>query len=464
MTRCGAILDIQRGMKHVSCIVARGFPGRISRDLHARSAQRKISAGAEKFPRHVLVVDDEPLIRWSVAESLSDLGLDVEQAADAASALRTVTNAALPFDVVVLDLRLPDMDDLSLLGTLRQLLPGASLDPDDRLRHAGDSSPTRAPWAPRSSTNLRARRAEAPRRRPRDGRRLMPNATVLVVDDEPLIRWSLVNRLKEEGYRTLEAGTAGDAVAQHRDGVDLVLLDFALPDANGLTVLKQIKETDPDTLVIMLTANTEVGTAVEAMKAGAFHYANKPFDLDEIVLLVEKALETTQLRREVRVLRARKAQPYGLTSIVGESAPIKAVRALLEKIGVSPASTVLLTGESGTGKDLAAKVIHYSSSRASQAVHEHHVLGAARDAARERAVRPRARRLHRRRSPEARPDRIGRRRHGVPRRDRRDGAAAAGQAAALSRGEIVQARRRRAGRQGRRPRDRGDQSIARRRK
>jgi two-component system response regulator AtoC len=194
----------------------------------------------------------------------------------------------------------------------------------------------------------------------------MPNATVLVVDDEPLIRWALVNRLKEEGYRTLEAGTAGEAVAQHRDGVDLVLLDFALPDANGLTVLKQIKDSDPDTLVIMLTANTEVGTAVEAMKGGAFHYANKPFDLDEVMILVEKALETTQLRREVRVLRARNAQPYGIASIVGDSAPIKAVRALLEKIGVSPASTVLLTGESGTGKDLAAKVIHYSSYRAAK--------------------------------------------------------------------------------------------------
>jgi len=195
----------------------------------------------------------------------------------------------------------------------------------------------------------------------------MPNATVLVVDDEPLIRWSLINRLKEEGYRTLEAGTAGDAVAQHRDGgADLVLLDFALPDANGLDVLKQIKETDPDTLVIMLTANTEVGTAVAAMKQGAFHYANKPFDLDEIVMVVEKALETTQLRREVRTLRARQAQPYGPDSIVGDSDAIRAVRALLHKISVSPASTVLLTGESGTGKDLAAKVIHYSSARAAK--------------------------------------------------------------------------------------------------
>src|SRR5829696_2433130 len=194
----------------------------------------------------------------------------------------------------------------------------------------------------------------------------MPNATVLVVDDEPLIRWSLVNRLKEEGYRTIEAGTAGEAVAQHRDGADLVLLDFALPDANGLAVLKQIKDTDPDTLVIMLTANSDVGTAVEAMKNGAFHYANKPFDLDEVMLLVEKALETTQLRREVRVLRARQAQPYAPSSIVGQSAAMKSVRALLERIAGSPASTVLLTGESGTGKDLAAKVLHYSSSRAAK--------------------------------------------------------------------------------------------------
>jgi two-component system, NtrC family, response regulator AtoC len=194
----------------------------------------------------------------------------------------------------------------------------------------------------------------------------MPNATVLVVDDEPLIRWSLVNRLKEEGYRTLEAGTAGDAVAQHREGADLLLLDYALPDATGLDVLRQVKESDPDTLVIMLTANTEVGTAVAAMKQGAFHYANKPFDLDEVMLLVEKALETTQLRREVRTLRARQAQPYGLANIVGDSEPIKTVRTLLQKIGVSPASTVLITGESGTGKDLAAKVVHYCSARANR--------------------------------------------------------------------------------------------------
>jgi two-component system response regulator AtoC len=194
----------------------------------------------------------------------------------------------------------------------------------------------------------------------------MQTPTVLVVDDEPLIRYALNDRLTGDGYHVVEAETAAEAIAKSRDGVDLVLLDYKLPDGDGLSVLKQIKERHPDTLVILLTAHQSVELAVEAMKHGAYHYANKPFNLDEISILVAKALETTELRREVKSLRESQAQPYSFDRIVGEGRPVNAVKALLKKVAGSPASTVLLTGESGTGKDLAAKVLHYNSSRASK--------------------------------------------------------------------------------------------------
>src|SRR5438128_5908264 len=194
----------------------------------------------------------------------------------------------------------------------------------------------------------------------------METPTILVVDDEDLIRWSLTERLKADGYNVVEAATAAAALARSAEGVDLVLLDYRLPDGDGLSVLKKIKERTPDTLVILLTAYSNIDTAVEAMKQGAYHYANKPFNLDEIALLVEKALETTHLRREVRALRASQAQPYSFDRIVGQSPALQAVKGLLAKVAASPASTVLLTGESGTGKDLAAKVLHYNSSRAAK--------------------------------------------------------------------------------------------------
>ena len=194
----------------------------------------------------------------------------------------------------------------------------------------------------------------------------MSHATVLIVDDEDLIRWSLRERLSTEGYTIREAGTGADAMETFREGVDLVLLDYRLPDTDGLALLREMKSLDPDVLVVLLTSFVSVETAVEAMKLGAFHFANKPFNLDEVAAIVARALETTQLRREVKQLRENEARPYRLRAIVGESPMMESLRQLVAKVAASPASTVLLTGESGTGKDLVAKTIHYSSARASR--------------------------------------------------------------------------------------------------
>ncbi|MEO8078636.1 MAG: sigma-54 dependent transcriptional regulator [Acidobacteriota bacterium] len=194
----------------------------------------------------------------------------------------------------------------------------------------------------------------------------MTNATVLIVDDEDLIRWSLRERLQTEGYDIVEAATGQAALDQFKNGVDLVLLDYRLPDMDGLSILRELKTLAPDVLVILLTAFVNVETAVDAMKLGAFHFANKPFELDAVAALVARALETTRLRREVKHLRANEARPYSLRAIVGESETMRALRQMVAKVAASPASTVLLTGESGTGKDLVAKTIHYGSARASR--------------------------------------------------------------------------------------------------
>jgi DNA-binding NtrC family response regulator len=193
---------------------------------------------------------------------------------------------------------------------------------------------------------------------------VMTTPNIVIVDDEDLVRWSLRERFAREGFNIVEAATAAAAIERITPATDLVLLDYRLPDGNGLDVLKRIKELYPDTLVILMTAHSTVENAVEAMRLGAYHYINKPFNLDEVALSVEKALETSRLRREVRNLRTSQGREFSFDAIIGSSPAMLQVKALLRRVAASVASTVLLTGETGTGKDLVAKAIHYNSDRA----------------------------------------------------------------------------------------------------
>jgi two-component system, NtrC family, response regulator AtoC len=195
---------------------------------------------------------------------------------------------------------------------------------------------------------------------------VVAHTRVLVAHQEPAIRRAVVEGLRGAGHEVGEAGTGEQALDLVHDGVDLVVVDDTLPDAQGLSVLREVKAYDPDVLLIMLASGSDVATAVEAMKVGAYHVATSPLDLADLLRHVQRALETTYLRREVRLLRARQSNPHGFDAIVGASPQMAALRVLLRKVASSPASTVLLTGESGTGKDLAAKVLHYNSNRAAR--------------------------------------------------------------------------------------------------
>ena len=192
----------------------------------------------------------------------------------------------------------------------------------------------------------------------------MKRNKILVVDDEHLIRWSLEQNLKKQGYEVATAANGEDALRMAREEQpDLMLLDINLPGMNGIEVLEKVKEFDEDVVVIMVTAHGGLETAVNAMRMGAYDYVSKPFNLDELSIIIKKALETSDLKREVARLRSesKKAVP---PNIIGNSRHMKYLMDMLDKVARSEASSVLVQGESGTGKELVAKWIHYSSSRA----------------------------------------------------------------------------------------------------
>ena len=188
---------------------------------------------------------------------------------------------------------------------------------------------------------------------------------ILVVDDEQLIRWSLEQNLKKQGYEVMTAGSGEDALRLLREEApDLMLLDIQLPGISGMEVLEKVKEMEEEIIVIMVTALGVLETAVKAMRIGAYDYINKPFNLDELAIVIRKALETSELKKEVAHLRSEQSRKYGIGNIIGKSKHMQNVLAMVEKIARSDASTVLIQGESGTGKELIAKAIHYESARA----------------------------------------------------------------------------------------------------
>jgi two-component system nitrogen regulation response regulator NtrX len=190
------------------------------------------------------------------------------------------------------------------------------------------------------------------------------SADILVVDDEVDIRELVAGLLEDEGYRTRKAGSADEAlaaIAARRP--NLVFLDIWLQGSrlDGLQVLELIKESHPDLAVVMISGHGNIETAVSAIKSGAYDFIEKPFKADRLVLVAERALEASRLRREVRELKTRSVQA---SRIVGRSTVVNQLRQTIDRVAPTNAR-VLITGEPGCGKELAARTLHEASSRAS---------------------------------------------------------------------------------------------------
>jgi len=187
---------------------------------------------------------------------------------------------------------------------------------------------------------------------------------ILVVDDEKLIRWTLSEALRGWSYQPVEASSVKEALeAFDAESPAITLLDINLPDGSGLDVLRQIREKQSDAVVIMITANVLVDDTIAALRSGAYDFIGKPVNLDELQITLRNAIETRELRREVRQIQKEQAGAFGFDQIIGDSPLMVEMKELARKVAASDVSSVLLQGESGTGKDLVAKAIHHASSR-----------------------------------------------------------------------------------------------------
>jgi len=192
----------------------------------------------------------------------------------------------------------------------------------------------------------------------------MSHKKILVVDDEKLIRWSLVQKLSQWNYDTAEAETGNEALkAFDSENPDLILLDINLPDIEGIEVLKELKQRKPEIPIIMITAYGSIEDAVSAMRMGAYDFITKPIDDLKIQGTIKNALETATLKQEVAFYKEQERKQFGVNNIIAESEAMKKILEMTEVIAQSETTIVLLQGESGTGKDLLAQSIHHMSRR-----------------------------------------------------------------------------------------------------
>jgi DNA-binding NtrC family response regulator len=186
---------------------------------------------------------------------------------------------------------------------------------------------------------------------------------ILVVDDDESLRWVTQAQLQQSGYDVAAAANAASALEQIRNQpADLVITDLKMPGMSGLDLLKEIRASYPEIIVIMVTAFGTVENAVEAMKAGAYDYITKPVNMDELRLIVNRGFENLDLREEVRALRGSLDKKYGFENILGQSNKLLYVLDMASR-AARATSTVLIRGETGTGKELLAKAVHFNSPR-----------------------------------------------------------------------------------------------------
>jgi DNA-binding NtrC family response regulator len=186
---------------------------------------------------------------------------------------------------------------------------------------------------------------------------------ILVVDDDGRMRNLVAKVLTREGYSVRALPRGQDVLkALEEVAADLVISDIRMPGMDGMTLLQEVKRVSPATLVVLMTAFGSIDSAVQAIKSGAYDYLAKPFKIDELIVVVRRALEERRLRAEVQALREEVSHKYEFANILGKSKPMCDLFAVIRKVAVSR-STVLIQGRSGTGKELVAKAIHYNSPR-----------------------------------------------------------------------------------------------------